>query len=725
MQRVLAVPVRVRVNRLDFNERREDMHPVTTLIARRVCSRFTRLLSLCGLLIGESGAARHTLQAQQPLLVPLAEMHHTAWTYADSMTLGGAPRIIESNDGYLWLASSRGLIRFDGVRFAVVDSGFAPALRATRAGSYQPRMVDRDGTLWISRPDGALVTYRDGRFTVRTHPESGRSPRVMQDNAGTFFVWTGGEIGLREMNPNGQLSEVKLPFGSNTRINSVIKDSSDGLWIGTEPIGLWHRSHGNWSQINIPPAYAIGSATPLLQSHDGTLWVGMGDALFRFSGDRWTRFSLPSKPSLPLFANQIVEDGDGSIWIASKDNGVLRWSGQHVESLGLSDGLSGVDGLSVHVNTAGVVWVSTGGGIDRLRVSALAPLTSDVRTPLSSSVRLVQDVSGFAWAQGQSARTLGRVEGGPIDGSARPLSIKQLPFPDMHGSGYQILAPSRTGGAWIAPHNGGLERVTDHGFERADARLSLPPGRFWQLLEARDSSMWLATLWGGLGRVANGRYAAVSLGDLVRPKISSLAEDATGHIWISSDNSPNVFEFAGNRLVRRFNAETGLRDTILRLIHEHGDTVWGVGTSSIVRFAGGRASTVRLPTITFVRGYNERVRTQGVPSLGAFVAGDALWVAGEGGIAHFSLPQLAQAISDSTQIVDAEVVTAADGISAPVARGVTLEPVTRTNNGRFWIRTPTGFATLDPSRLPGTQKLPRPIIEEISSAGHRLPIDSL
>ena len=648
-------------------------------------------------------------------------MSHTAWVYADSILLGGATRIVASDDGYLWLASTRGVIRFDGMRFTVLDSTDTPALRSRRSGMFTPRVASR-GTLWISRPDGAVVSYREGRFRVVIDSIPGRETTIIADSSGHVFVWARGRDWLGQIDDTGRLDSVPLPPLAGRTLIGVMVDDDGGLWVGAQSATLWHRTGATWRAVDPPERSDYGPIMPLLRARDGTLWVTYRGWLYRRSGERWKRVIVPGRPGVAITATQVVEDRTGSIWITANNAGVLRWHDGALDKYEVSDGLTGASGLSIHVNDVGVAWFTTGAGLDRLRVAPLSAMAGVGSFTMTSTVRMVQDVAGFAWAEMESGRAHARFDGGAIRGTSEPLVADSVHMPGTPDRGYQFLEAARSGGAWVGPSAGGLGRITTTGYQVLDERVGVPSKRHWRLLEASDGSMWLAGLFTGVGRIRNGRYSPVTLPGFAEPAVASFAEDGRGDVWISMDRSPTVFAVRGDSVVRRLDASRGVRDTVLRLVAERGDTLWGVGTRSLVRIVGDRAVTIETPSLPHLRGPSVR-RLSGVPSLGAFRADDRLWIVGEGGIAHYSVTQLHAAADGSGALPRPTRLDALDGIPVPAARSLTLDPVSATRDGRFWIRTPTGFATLDPRRVIDEPRAPRPIVEEVLVGGRRVPLD--
>jgi ligand-binding sensor domain-containing protein len=94
-----------------------------------------------------------------------AQYHFDSWTTENGLPQNTIRAIVQTHDGYLWLASLDGLVRFDGVHFTVFTTANTPALRSNRCTSL---FEDQAGQLWIGTEDGGLVKQHDGVFTTFT-----------------------------------------------------------------------------------------------------------------------------------------------------------------------------------------------------------------------------------------------------------------------------------------------------------------------------------------------------------------------------------------------------------------------------------------------------------------------------------------------------------------------------------------------------------------------------
>jgi ligand-binding sensor domain-containing protein len=84
-----------------------------------------------------------------------------AWGMAEGLPHRWIEAIVQTRDGYLWLGTQEGLVRFDGVRFTVFNRVNTEALRDNYVESL---FESRDGALWIGVFGGGIVRMRGGVF---------------------------------------------------------------------------------------------------------------------------------------------------------------------------------------------------------------------------------------------------------------------------------------------------------------------------------------------------------------------------------------------------------------------------------------------------------------------------------------------------------------------------------------------------------------------------------
>ncbi len=106
----------------------------------------------------------------------ITQYAHQVWKTDQGLPQNSIQAILQTRDGYIWLGTERGLVRFDGVQFTVFDKGNSPGLRNSNA---QALYQDRDGNLWVGTW-GGLHRFRNGVFTAYTTKEGlAQQPRPL------------------------------------------------------------------------------------------------------------------------------------------------------------------------------------------------------------------------------------------------------------------------------------------------------------------------------------------------------------------------------------------------------------------------------------------------------------------------------------------------------------------------------------------------------------------
>lgn len=235
-------------------------------------SAFVRVvLRIAAALVCAPGAAGAQTHAAPPNVGgPEAAFVHESWTVRDGLPLNSLQYVLQSRDGYIWIVTLDGLVRFDGVRFTVFNTANTPTLPSNRIISM---LETRDGNLWMRTEAWDIVRFRDGRFT-RFGPEHGLTERaygLMQDSSGVLWVRTVDGLGRIE-------GERFVPVARETIRGAV------------------------WS---------------LAQRRDGSMWAGTFDGgILRIESDRAERVvtGTPLDSTLILF---MAEDSTGALWLST------------------------------------------------------------------------------------------------------------------------------------------------------------------------------------------------------------------------------------------------------------------------------------------------------------------------------------------------------------------------------------------------------------------------
>ncbi len=337
----------------------------------------TKLLLLLLLL---SGLAR-PLMALDPSR-SLTQYLHRIWQVQHGLPRTTITALCQSHDGYLWLGTQTGLIRFDGIKFTEMPSLGGVSLASERIVQI---VEDHQHNLWIATSSAGLVKYSAGS-AMMFNEASGLPSQAIQalhvdsQNA----LWVGTERGLvRVFNGKGVQPFVDMPVEDIRAIAGV----SDEVWVVNSKgkVMRWKGERLSHSTPPLLPATPPLILTSLLATSEGTLWIGTTNGLFCRTAKGVERFTeesgLANDHILTLYRSV-----DGTIWVGTK-GGLVRIHGKDIENYGTKDGLSQNAVHSICEDHEGHLWVGTKHGSMNLSIAGRFPLPSTKVCPATMSGR--------------------------------------------------------------------------------------------------------------------------------------------------------------------------------------------------------------------------------------------------------------------------------------------------------------------------------------------------
>jgi signal transduction histidine kinase/ligand-binding sensor domain-containing protein len=484
------------------------------------------------------------------------------WTTDNGLPQNTIRSLVQTRDGYVWLTTFDGLVRFDGVRFTVFDQSNTPALVSNR---FTQIAEDKDGTLYAATEEGPLTVYRRGVFTSYTPANGLPGPGaglLTPDRHGELLIrFEGRAVYLRDgkfipappesqpnqqrnfyLGPSGRLwvvdqQGVKLdqdgklihyPFAfESLNMDFQVKlyeDRAGSLWVGSVS-GLYRVRDGVVTHYTekdgLPPRAFI---RPYAEDPDGGIWFIFGgvrtteNRLARFKDGRFTFFDAESGlPQTDIGA--IISDREGAIWIGAS-TGLYRARKQLITAYSTGQGLLGKEVYPLLETRSGDILIGTMEGLSRFRagrsIQQLPPLFG-----LTLAQALWEDPRGRLW--------VGHIGGlhWYENGKSKKASATAL------GTTYAIR-PDRQGQVWVGGGDGLFKFNHDQITAHYTTKNGLPNNQVKVIHEARDGALWLGT-YGGLARLKDGQFTYWTTKDgLGSDNVRALKEDADGTFWIGT-----------------------------------------------------------------------------------------------------------------------------------------------------------------------------------------------
>jgi signal transduction histidine kinase/sugar lactone lactonase YvrE len=619
----------------------------------------------------------------------LERMHHTAWTARDGLA-GEPSSLAQTADGFLWIGTSDGLYRFDGIRL----EAYSPTEGAIAARAVSTLTAAPDGGLWVGHQSGG-VTFIDakGRATTYSAQDSlpvARIRSIAVDLDGTVWVAAVGGLARLTVTQGKQWKKVRSDWGyPNLSAWNVFVDHRGNVWVGAaSPNGVLFLPRGSRRFIDLG---VTGSALGFGNLDDSTIvYAHQRETtihLVRLRGDSAVLFQ--SVPDLPSAAMAV--DRDRAVWIAGRGASRLRLTSNpgggsfavdSVERFTSADGLSGQVGASLLVDREGTVWMATKQGIDRFR---RRNLTWDPDSTITAGASLITDTAGRVWILGFRAPSLRNA----VDGVTVPNAPTPLDNGYVDRDGSLLLSDQQALFRWdgkaftpIPPPKeviGKNLRFTVVGTTRDRS------GRLWISVGGsgvffRDDSTWT------FKPILPGRP------DMAPP---SMAADDEGRMWFVYRDELAMVQ--GDR-VRVFTADDGLTVGSLTSVRTAAGRVWVGGERGLALLHGERFHPVNAAP-----GASLGVITGMVPTSGG------LWLTTSTGIGHLPNTQMERLSANPAAPIRIDLFDLVTDLPDPmryVARP--FKWVTEAADGVLWFITRTGVAKVDPRQIV-RNRLPPPI----------------
>jgi ligand-binding sensor domain-containing protein len=410
----------------------------------------------------------------------IGQYFHETWTSQRGLPGEAVYQIFQSRDGYLWMRTSAGLVRFDGVRFVLMDEVI---------GNEQVKAIamSADGDLLI-RTTSRTVVYKDGAFSdyLPAAPLPDGDIRAIFESR-EHKVFLGSDDFIYTIQPDG----IHLAQTHTSWVSTFLEDEKGTVWIG--------GTHHLYTYRNgiLRPAIQMGTderVFALLEDHQHTVWAGTPRGLFRLSNDQASLQPVRYR-NLRDGVGQIIEDRQRNLWIGTLSSGLVRVTGGVASPFQFSDGLSDNRIHALFEDREGSLWVGTASGLDRFRDTKVTTLTVKEGLPDNQVAAAIATRDGSIFALASSAGLV-RIE------NNRVVNVTRV-IPGLGSIRGVVLYEGKDGALWIGAI-GGLTKIEKGkvAVYKSDPRLAR---QFISAIGEDDESLLAATGESMVVRVKNGR----------------------------------------------------------------------------------------------------------------------------------------------------------------------------------------------------------------------------
>lgn len=624
----------------------------------------------------------------------MSQYVHQSWGPEQGFPAGPVYAISQTNDGYLWIGTEAGLVRFDGWNFQVVKDETG----ALMIGSVLGLTPDERGCLWLWLQDRTIVRYCRGVFD-RPLPQAAANADILamsRSNRGGLLGWRA-DYGVFSYDRNRFQWLAPAADLPQTPVISLAQTPSGEVYLGTRDAGLFQEANGR--SVPIRRGLPDLKVNCLLPDGDHAVWIGTDGGIARWDGSKFTAAGLPA--DLNRFqALTMIRDRDGNVWAGTDSRGLLRINSDGVASMREGDDPSNSAITALFEDREGNLWIGHTGGIERLRDSAFVTYSSAEGLPTDGGGPVLAGADDRMWFA-------------PSQGGLWWVQGRQHGHVSSDGLGRDVVY-SLAGGdgeLWIGRQRGGLTRLqyNEDGVQAKTYTKSdgLAQDSVYSVYRARDGSVWAGTLSAGVSILKNGRFKTYTVADgLASNTVASILEGSDGTVWFAT---PNGLSALRNGRWRSYGTGDGLpSQNVNSLLQDSKGVLW-VGTSFGLAFRNGDGFTA----------------ASGVPpALREQILGLAedpygwLWVATLNHVARVKRDKLLQGALDDGDVRQYGLADGLRGVEGVKRhRSVVADPF-----GRIWFSLKRGISVVDPARLRRNSAPPIVHIETVSADGRLMSL---
>jgi ligand-binding sensor domain-containing protein/signal transduction histidine kinase len=617
------------------------------------------------------------------------------WQSSEGLPEDFTQAFAQTPDGYLWVGTSGGLARFDGVRFAVFNSSNEAAFGDDSVYSL---LTTRDGTLWAGTDGGGLIRYQHGTFRAFGAAQGLTNPFVrvlFEDRAGR--LWVGTDRGLFRLDGD-RLQRVDDRDGvPSMGVHAICEDREGRLLVGG--VGLLILNGAHVTHYSSTESRADNSIRTIRESRDGAVWIGTIAGLRRINGgirsDPFTAPKLVDDTNISV----LWESQSGHVWVGTYGRGLMRSGNGRVITMSAPVSIPHNNVLAVFEDAEQNVWVGTQGGMLRLQPGAANTVMPMDGAPLSINT-IYQDPRGPVFVSALDGR-LFQVE-------RHTLVPVDLP-PTVDGLVVRNVFRDSAGRLWIGTDGQGIARIDGSTVLRFTMKEGLVNDFVRAFCEDRQGGVWIGTD-GGLSYWRNGIFTSFTPATgLIYNSIRALLVDQDDSVWVATERGLTRLRsgvFVHDPLLEP------LRGTKVWALYQDDDRGLWIGTQGAGLFL---LKSGRLTQFTADHGLpSNKIHFVGEDRVGN------LWLSGPSGVVSVARRDLESRPPHASRDVPMRLYDTTEGLDTNRLRGGVQPAGAITKTGEIWLPGTKGAVIIVPDEPERPHRLPV-VIEQAVASGPPIP----
>ncbi len=541
----------------------------------------------------------------------LSGLIKTKWTSNQGLVSDTVTDIIQDKFGFILIGTYDGLIKFDGVKFNLINKYTVPEFQSVSARIL---LEDKTGNLWIgTNGDGVVLMQKHTTtvFTIKDGLPDNSIRSICEDkNGGIWIGTTRGVCYIKDGKIEKPLSSVAFSndeliefifcdnagtmwvatpkpglynysgdrFVKSTTISAdfvytvMFNDITGGYWLGTKESGLHYYSDGKTTIYNKNNGFNADKVNNIMRDNSGRLWVSTDSGVIIKEENTFTTYNEEDGLSNNL-VEKIIEDRESNIWIATTRGGIEKLSKGKFKSFGLKEGLVHPTVNSVAQDNNERIWIGTDSGLSCFQDGKF------IENQLTKYFEKVRIREIFVQKNNILLSTYSSKGFVIFDGNTiSSYTIKN----GLTGERTRTSLIDHNGIIWIGTTNGLNALSPDGTIKQYTRDHGLSNDYIMCIYEDENNILYVGTDGGGINIFNKERnkisYLKTENG-LAGNVVFKIMKDKEGIMWINTGTG--VSRYDGNKFVN-YNVGSGLKsDSIFQLLEDNQGRFWMTSTKSV------------------------------------------------------------------------------------------------------------------------------------------------
>ncbi len=609
------------------------------------------------------------------------------WSAEEGLPSNNLRHITKDQNGFLWISTFSGLVRFDGNEFKNFTTENAPILSTSVFYSVLPY---EKGKMFISTQSSGLIHFDNGKFS--TIPDAENLPKSIQT---TYLdsnnrLWIGTRNSGVYFLENDKVIRFSIPSFNNQSIMSFVEDNKHNIWIASSGLGV-ARVKGDDVKIFTKEDGLNSNSINFLLFHNQQIYAGTEKGLCVYNFKKWnkdTRFGN-------AMINNIAVDKDNNLWFAS-DTGLARLKNTNeFEFITEEDGLPSRQISAMTFDNENNIWLtSKRGGLIQLKLSNFTNYT-----PLDGlsykGINIIEEAPNGNIYVGSDNGDIDLIKNGIVSKITLNKNFKNVSIKDIYASAEGVL--------WIASYEGVIKKEgnNEQYFTTSNGLLSQKARK---IFESASGDIWIGSRNGGLNKILqNGNVESIGVEEgLGSNFVFSIDQAPDGRIVVGTANGglDIVHKNGEIEILKPDSTLTGF--SIFNVYIENNNRFWLATNVGLYCYQNNEFTLINT---------SNGLQVETIFDIEEDEKG-FLWATSIFGMVQINKSKAIELIDKKIDQISTTIFDNSDGMISQECTGATR--MLKTSDGKIWIPTIKGIAILDPDNLLENTKMPSIFIEEIN-----------